>query len=468
MRPWRTPSPIGWRDDASIAVRVTSPLTTFDPGLPGLLPELRWRGMFHAASEGLEARLASGRSISGYIGFDPSGPWLHIGSLVPIFGLIHLQRHDGRPIALVGGGTGMNGDPSGTSSERRLLDRDTLEANVASIREQLGRFLDFSGERGATMVNNLDWLGPEHLLDWLRDVGKHFTIPYMLAKDSVKVRLDRGLSFTEFSYMLIQATDFAHLRREMDVELQMGGADQWGNITAGLELIRRQGLGAVAEKGSAGTPPGSDASEPAFALAYPLLLAPSGAKFGKSEAGDTIWLHADVTTPFAFYQYWLNIDDRDVAVYLRWFTTFSPDEIAALEAELAAHAEARAAQRRLADDLTTRVHGADAAREAAEVSAAAFSGGPIEDPRILAALHAATDGFDFTADQAAAGLVPLLVSSGTFASNGEARRMITSGGVTVNGSRVTDGAAGVPDRVAGEWLVVRVGKRRLRVVRRLQ
>jgi tyrosyl-tRNA synthetase len=429
--------------------------------------------MFHAASDGLEARLATGRPIAGYNGFDPSGPWLHIGHLVPIFGLIQLQRHGGRPIAVVGGGTGMIGDPSGSSAERRLLDRETLEANVASMREQLGRFLDFSGDRGATMVNNLDWLGPLPLLEWLRDVGKYFTIPYMLAKDSVQLRLERGLSFTEFSYMLIQATDFAHLRRTMGVELQMGGADQWGNITAGLELIRRQGSGAVAAADAASSatggepPPGSDASEPAFALAYPLLLAPSGAKFGKSEGGDTVWLHAEMTTPFAFYQHWLNVDDRDVPVYLRWFTTFPPDEIEALEAELAAHAEARAAQRRLADDLTTRVHGADAALEAAAVSVAAFSSGPIEDPKILAALYVATDGFEFRASDARSGLVALLVSSGTFASNGEARRMIASGGVTVNGTRVTAPEAAVPDAIAGQWLVIRVGKRRLRVGRRV-
>ena len=405
--------------------------------------------MFHAASEGLDARLATGRPISGYNGFDPSGPWLHIGHLVPIFGLINLQRHGGRPIAVVGGGTGMIGDPSGTSTERRLLDRDTLEANVASMRGQLERFLDFSGERGAAMVNNLDWLGPQPLLEWLRDVGKHFTVPYMLAKDSVQLRLDHGLSFTEFSYMLIQATDFAHLRRTMGVELQMGGADQWGNMTAGLELIRRQ----------------DDGTEAAFALAYPLLLAPSGAQFGKSERGDTVWLHPDATTPFVFYQHWLNTDDRDAPVFLRRFTTFDPDEIESLEAELAARPEARAAQRRLADDLTTRVHGAAAAREAADVSTAAFSGRPIDDPRILALLHAATDGFDYRAEDARAGLVPLLVSSGTLASNGEARRMIAAGGVTLNGSRVTAADAPVPDPIAGEWLVVRVGKRRIRVGR---
>jgi tyrosyl-tRNA synthetase len=442
---------------------VTPSGTSFDPDLAGLLPELRWRGMFHAASEGLEARLATGRPIAGYIGFDPSGPWLHIGHLVPIFGLIHLQRHGGRPIAVVGGGTGMVGDPSGASGERRLLARETLEANVASMRGQLERFLDFSGEQGAAMVNNLDWLGPTQLLDWLRDVGKHFTIPYMLAKDSVQTRLDRGLSFTEFSYMLIQATDFAHLHRTMGVELQMGGADQWGNITAGLELIRRQ----AATSGGADAPPSADGREFAFALAYPLLLAPSGAKFGKSEGGDTIWLHEQMTTPYAFYQYWLNTDDRDVPIYLRWFTTLEPSEIEALEAELAAHPEQRAAQRRLADDLTTRVHGHDAARDAADVSAAAFGGGPIEDPRILAALHAATDGFTFRAADAEAGLVSLLVSSGTFASNGEARRMIASGGVTVNGTRAVATDSRVPDPIGGEWLVIRIGKRRLRIGRKL-
>jgi len=436
-------------------------MTAFDPGLAGLIPELRWRGMFHAASEGLEARLATGRPISGYNGFDPSGPWLHIGHLVPIFGLIHLQRHGGRPIVVMGGGTGMIGDPSGKSSERNLLDRAEIEANVTVLRPQFERLLDFSGPKGTVLVNNLDWLSPITLLEWLRDVGKHFTVPYMLAKDSVQLRLERGLSFTEFSYMLIQATDFAHLRRTLDVELQMGCADQYGNITAGLELIRRQAAGST--EGDRAESPNGDA----FALAYPLLLAPSGAKFGKSEGGDTVWLHASQTTPYAFYQYWLNTDDRDVSVYLRWFTLFEPDEIEALEAELAAHPEARTAQRRLAEDLTTRVHGVDAAREAAVVSAAAFSGGAIDDPAVLAALHAATDGFDFRAEDARAGLVPLLVASGTFTSNGEARRMIASGGVTLNGARVTAADAPVPEPIAGEWLVVRVGKRRLRIGRRV-
>lgn len=434
-------------------------MTAFDPGLSGLIPELRWRGMFHAASEGLEARLTGGRPITGYNGFDPSGPWLHIGHLVPIFGLIHLQRHGGRPVALMGGGTGMIGDPSGRSSERNLLTRDQIEANVEVLRPQFERLLDFDGPRGTILLNNLDWLAPIQLLDWLRDVGKHFTIPYMLAKDSVQLRLERGLSFTEFSYMLIQATDYAHLHRTLGVELQMGGADQFGNITAGLELIRRQ---AAAEVGSA-----EAAKAEAYALAYPLLLAPSGSKFGKSEEGDSIWLHPDGTSPFAFYQHWLNTDDRDVPVYLRWFTTMTPDEIAALEAELGAHPEARAAQRALAHDITARVHGREAADQAVRASEAAFSGGPIEDPAVLAILHRAADGFEWRDAETSEGLVPFLVATGTFPSRGEARRMVEGGGLTINGLRVTDPAARVPPPIAGAWLVVRVGKRRLRVGRRV-
>ncbi|HEY8818451.1 MAG TPA: tyrosine--tRNA ligase, partial [Candidatus Limnocylindrales bacterium] len=211
-----------------------------ETGLGGLLPELEWRGILHETTPGLPARLATGRPISGYIGFDPTADSLHVGHLVPIFGLLRLQRFGGRPVALVGGGTGMIGDPSGRSAERNLLDPETLERNVGAIRGQLERFLDFSpGSHGAVLVNNLDWLGGLSLIEFLRDTGKHFTVPYMLAKDSVQVRLERGLSFTEFSYMLLQAYDFAHMYRTMDVELQMGGADQWGNITAGLELIRR-------------------------------------------------------------------------------------------------------------------------------------------------------------------------------------------------------------------------------------
>ena len=424
-------------------------MTSIDPGPAGLLEELRWRGMFHAASAGLEERLATGRPIAGYNGFDPSGPWLHIGNLVPIFGLIHLQRHGGRPVVLVGGGTGMIGDPSGRAAgERQLLDRETLAANVASQREQLGRFLHFgTGPADAEMVNNLDWLGELEVIDFLRDTGKHFTVPYMLAKDSVQLRLERGLSYTEFSYMLLQAVDFEHLYRVHGVEMQMGGADQWGNITAGLELIRRKGGAAEGEA-------------LAYALSYPLLLAPSGAKFGKSEGGESIWLSAEGTPPFAFYQHWLNTDDRDMAVYLRWFTTLSADEVARLEAEVASNPGARAAQRWLAKDLTTRVHGEAAAEAAVRDSEALFAPEPIRDPVVLERLHGSVGGFTLEPAAVSAGAAAALAAAGLFSSNGEARRMIQNGGITVNGEPLRDPAAPLPAAIGGAWYEVRIGKRR--------
>jgi tyrosyl-tRNA synthetase len=420
----------------------------------GLLDELEWRGMLHATTPGLPARLASGGPIAGYNGFDPSADSLHVGHLVPIFGLLRLQRHGGRPVALVGGGTGMIGDPSGRSSERNLLDRETLEANLVGIRGQLERFLDFTpGSGGAVLVNNLDWLGELSLIEFLRDTGKHFTIPYMLAKDSVQVRLERGLSFTEFSYMLLQAYDFAHLHRTMGVELQMGGADQWGNITAGLELIRRtSGVG--------------EDAHPAHGLAYNLLLSPSGTKFGKSESGDTVWLDAARTTPYAFYQYWVNTDDRDVGTYLRWFTELSREEIESLEAESVARPEARAAQRALARDITARTHGEPAAAEAIRDAAAMFAAGPVADPAVLASLYASTGGFTFPGSAPAGGAAALLADAGVFGSRGEARRMIAGGGVTINGVRVSDPAF-VPEPIAGEWLEVRIGKRRREIGRRV-
>ncbi len=419
-----------------------------------LLTELEWRGILHAATPGLAARLATGAPISGYIGFDPSAESLHVGHLVPIFGLLRLQRAGGRPIAVVGGGTGMIGDPSGRSAERNLLDAPTLERNLAGIRGQLERFLDFTpGSGGAEMVNNLDWLGELSLIDFLRDTGKHFTVPYMLAKDSVQVRLDRGLSFTEFSYMLLQAYDFWHLHRTMGVELQMGGADQWGNITAGLELIRRtSGVGEEAPE------------QPAHGLAYKLLLSPSGTKFGKSETGESVWLDAMRTTPYAFYQYWLNTDDRDVGTYLRWFTELEREEIELLETELAARPEGRAAQRALARDITARTHGEAAAAQAAADSEALFSGAPVGDPAVLRSLFESTGGFSFDAGQVGAGVAVLLAETGLVPSRGEARRLIAGGGVTVNGERVTDPAF-VPEPIAGEWLDIKLGKRRREIGR---
>jgi tyrosyl-tRNA synthetase len=423
------------------------------PGLAGLLDELRWRGLLYERTPGLEARLATGRTIAGYNGFDPSAPSLHVGHLVPVFGLLHLQRRGGRPIVLVGGATGMVGDPSGRSAERNLLDVETLAANLAGIRGQLERFLDFEpGPTSALVVDNLDWLGPVSLLDFLRDVGKHFTVPYMLAKDSVQLRLERGLSFTEFSYMLLQASDYLHLYRALGVELQMGGADQWGNMTAGLELIRRV-------EGQA------DDSEPAHVLCYPLLTDASGAKFGKTAEGTSIWLDPARTSPFAFYQWWLNRPDADVGRDLRFFTLLERERIEALEAETAARPEARAAQRALALDITARVHGAPAADHAVRVSEAAFGREPVRDPQVLATLHADADGFAVSPMAAAAASAVFLAETGLLPSRSEARRMIAGGAVTINGTRVSDPEGPVPAPIGGEWWQVAIGKRIRRVGR---
>jgi tyrosyl-tRNA synthetase len=439
--------------DAAVSRSVDRPAD----GLPGLLDELRWRGLFHDATPGLAGRLATGRPLAVYNGFDPSGPSLHVGHLVPVMGLVHLQRRGGRPVLLVGGATGMIGDPSGTSAERNLLDRATLEANVAAVRGQLERFLDFSGPGAAAMVNNLDWLGGVSMLDFLRDVGKYFTVPYMLGKDSVKDRLGAGLSYTEFSYMLLQAADFRHLYRTLGVEAQMGGADQWGNITAGLELIRRsEGAGEG----------GSDGQELAHALALTLLLDASGAKFGKSAAGTNVWLDPKRTSPYAFYQYWLDREDAEVGRLLRFFTPLDRPEIEELESEQARRPEGRPAQRALARDLTARVHGEDVAAGAIHTSEAAFSPEPVRDPAVLATLHEAVDGFTFRDADLGGGAMAFAVATGTFGSIGEARRTIAQGGLSINDERVAAPDSPVPPPIAGEWLVVRVGKKRLRVGRR--
>ena len=418
----------------------------------GLLDELRWRGMLHQHSSGLAERLATGPQIKGYNGFDPTGPSLHIGHLVPIFGLIQLQRAGGVPVVVIGGGTAMIGDPSGRSAERLLLSRATVEENVAGIQSQLSKFLDFDGPNGAEVVDNYEWLSSYSLLRFLRDIGKHLTVPYMLAKDSVQIRLAAGLSFTEFSYMLLQAADFLHLYRSGGVELQMGGADQWGNITAGLELIRKE-FGA------------GDGQDLAFAVSYPLLTNESGAKFGKTAAGTSVWLDPAKTSPFAFYQYWLDADDRDVGKYLRTFTLFDRAKIEGLEAEMAAHPETRAAQKAVAYDLTARVHGDDEARGAVRVSEAAFSKEPIRDPDLLAGLFEAIDHFEFTSEDLAGGALRLAVASGLFASNGEARRKISQGGLSINDERVGAPEDVVPAPIDGRYLVVRMGKKVLRIGR---
>ncbi len=419
------------------------------PTMTDLLAELRWRGMLQEMTEGLEARLARG-PIAAYVGFDPTGDSLHAGHLIPIFGLLHLQRAGGRPVAVVGGGTGMIGDPSGRSAERNLLDEPTLAANVAAIRGQLERFLDFSSaEHGARLVDNREWLGRYGLIEYLREIGKHFSLGYMLSKDSVQLRMGAGISFTEFAYMTLQATDFLHLYRDHGVELQMGGADQFGNITAGLELIRRV-LG-----------PAPDGTPRAFGLSFPLLTAPSGKKFGKSEGGETVFLAAHRTSPYAFYQYWLNADDRDVPLFLRTLTLMSRDEVEALEADHAARPEQRRAQRALAFDLTSRVHGASQAELQRRVSELAFSGEPLTDPEVLQVLHDDAGGFEFGPEVAT--LFDVALQSGLFASRSELRRAVSQGGVSVDEVRVerADDPVGAP--LAGRYHVVRHGRRRLAV-----
>ncbi len=425
---------------------------TIPGGLPGLLDELRWRGMLHQFSSGLAERLATGKPIKGYNGFDPTGPSLHIGHLVPIFGLIHLQRAGGTPVVVIGGGTAMIGDPSGRSAERLLLSRAMVEENVVGMQAQLTRFLDFDGPNGAEVIDNYEWLSSYSLLRFLRDIGKHLTVPYMLAKDSVQVRLDAGLSFTEFSYMLLQAADFLHLYRVGGVELQMGGADQWGNITAGLEVIRKE-FGA------------GEGQDLAYAVSYPLLTNTSGAKFGKTAAGTSVWLDPNRTSPFQFYQYWLDADDRDVGKYLRTFTLFDQTRVQDLEAKQAAHPETRVAQRAMAYDITARVHGEDEAKKAVQISEAAFSKDPIRDPDVLEALFAAVEHFEFTAEDLAGGALRIAVVSGQYASNGEARRAITQGGLTVNDERIKAPEDAVPAPIGGRYLVLRAGKRGVRIGR---
>src|SRR3954465_4582486 len=320
-----------------------------------LLTGLSWRGLTKEQSDGLPERLARG-PISGYIGFDASATSLHVGHLLQVFLLTHLQRAGGRPVVIIGGAPGMIGDPSGKSSERKLLDDETIDRNAAAIRGQLEHFLDFSpGPTEPLMVNNRDWLGKYSMLEFLRDIGKYFSGPYMLAKDSVQQRLQQGMSFTEFSYMTLQATDFLHLFRDHHVEMQLGGADQWGNITAGLELIRKV----------VGREEGEEA--PAFALVSPLLLTRSGVKMGKSERG-AVYLDGELTSPYEFYQYWLNDEDELAVEHLRWLTLLGSEEIRMIGPQQTEHPEHRVAQRALAFDLTARVHGKDEAERQVRVA----------------------------------------------------------------------------------------------------
>ncbi len=418
----------------------------------GFLAELVWRGLIAEQSPGLGARLARG-PVAGYIGFDASATSLQVGHLLQVFLLTHLQRAGGRPVVVIGGATGMIGDPSGKSSERKLLDDEQIAANAAAIRGQLERFIDFSpGPTEPLMVDNREWLAPYSMLDFLREIGKHFPVPYMLAKDSVTARLGAGMSFTEFSYMTLQAADFLHLHRDRGVDLQMGGADQWGNITAGLELIRRV----------EGREEGAD--PPAFGLCSPLLLTRSGVKMGKSERG-AIFLEPALTSAYEFYQYWIGDEDELAVQHLRWLTELGQAEIEVIAAEQAAAPGARAAQRALAFDLTARVHGRDEATRQMRVAESAFSASPVTDPEVLEVLHREVGGFELTDEVLAGDMIGLALASGLFASKGDARRAISQGGLTVGGQRVSSTDQAMPQLVGGRFLLVRAGKKRLAVGR---
>ncbi|MDZ4675741.1 MAG: tyrosine--tRNA ligase [Gemmatimonadota bacterium] len=416
-----------------------------------ILALLTARGMVHDATPGLAERLSRG-PINGYCGFDPTADSLHVGNLVPVMALAWLQRAGGVPVALVGGGTGLIGDPSGKRSERPMLSAETIEANAAAIARQLGQFLEFSGPTAARLLNNAVWLAGVGLLEFLRDTGKHFTVNYMLQKDSVKSRMDSGISYTEFSYMLIQAHDFAHLYRAERCELQLGGSDQWGNITAGIELINRR------EGGSA------------HGLVLPLLTTAAGAKFGKSEDGN-VWLDPARTTPYRFYQFWLNADDRDVERLLRFFTFQPLEEIATLMATQAADPGQRAAQRRLAEDLTSRVHGAAATGRVIEASRILFGNTDLgaADEAVLEVVAGEVTVMALGRADLAAGasLIDVLVGAGLAASKGEARRGLEQKAFAVNGVKVAaiDRRLGPEDLLGTRFVVLQKGKRNFAMVR---
>ncbi len=415
------------------------------PSMTDFLAELTWRGLIQDRSDGLDERLSTGH-ISAYVGFDASGPSLHVGHLVPMMALVHLQRHGGRPVAVVGGGTGMIGDPSGKSAERVLLTTEQVDANAASMRTQLARFLDFEeGPVQARMIDNREWLLRYGLLDYLRDIGKHFTISAMLEKDSVQQRLGSGLSFTEFSYQTLQATDFLHLFRDQGVEMQMGGADQWGNITAGISLIRRV-TGATAH-----------------GVSQPLLLTADGRKMGKTEQG-SVMLDPRITSPYTFYQYWLNADDADVAPLLTRLTLMPRDQIDALLAEQASEPGRRPGQRAFAFDLTARVHGRQEAERQVRVAAAAFSAEQVTDAEVLDVLYTEVAGHPWTGE--GSDIVTLAVESGLLGSRSEVRRAIAQGGLSIDGIRVVAAEDPLPPAVAGRYHLLRQGRKRLVVIRR--
>ncbi|MGD8360478.1 MAG: tyrosine--tRNA ligase [Gemmatimonadota bacterium] len=414
-----------------------------------VLDEYQWRGMMQDLTEGADEAFA-GDPRTAYIGFDPTASSLHVGSLLPIMGLVHLQRAGHHPIAVVGGGTGLIGDPSGKAQERQLLTREQAAENLEGIRGQLERFLDFETKANpARVVNNLDWLGELRTVDFLRDVGKHFSVNALMRKESIRRRLedeDGGISFTEFAYVLMQAFDFLELYDRYDCTIQMGGSDQWGNITAGIELIRRTRGGK------------------AFGVVYPLVTSATGVKFGKTEAG-TVWLDPARTSPYRFYQFWLNTDDQDAIRYLRYFTLLPRDSVRDLESELKESPHQRSAQKRLAEAVTSQVHGETGLGRAQKATEVLF-GGELEG-------MSADEIGDIFADvpsreisrRALEGdgmsIVELLVDARVATSKGDARRSIEGGGVYLNNRRVTDldRSVTVNDAIEGRFLVFRKGKK---------
>lgn len=418
------------------------------------MEELRWRDLLQDATEGAEEHLAEApRTV--YIGFDPTAASLHLGSLVPIMGLVHAQRAGHTPIALVGGGTGLIGDPSGKTAERQLLTKEKAAENAEGIRRQLEHFLDFEAPKNPARVrNNHDWLGGLSLVDFLRDYGKHFSVNQLMAKESVRRRLEdqeTGISYTEFSYALLQSYDFVELYRREGCTVQMGGSDQWGNITAGIDLVRR------VENGKA------------HGVVFPLVTNASGTKFGKSEAGN-VWLDPALTSPFRFYQYWINVEDADVIRYLKFFTLKSREEIGALAEAVEAEPHRRAAQHALAEEVTERLHSATGLAGAKRATAALF-GGDIEG---LAADEIADVFADVPSSSIPApklegegmALVDLLVETELASSKGDARRSIQGGGIYLNGRRVedVDAAATTEDAIEGRFLLLRKGKKRYHLV----
>jgi len=411
------------------------------------IEELKWRGMVHDMMPGTDVALNKGVS-SGYIGFDPTADSLHVGHLVQIMTLVHFQKAGHKPFALVGGATGMVGDPSGKSQERNLLDEETLNHNVACVKGQLEKFLDFSGENAAEMVNNYDWFKGMSFLDFIRDVGKHLTVNYMMAKDSVKSRLETGLSFTEFSYQLVQGYDFYYLHKNKNCIVQLGGSDQWGNIVTGTELIRRMGRGE------------------AYAVTTPLIKKADGTKFGKTEGG-SVWLDSEKTSPYEFYQFWLNASDTDASNYIRIFTLKTKEEIEATEKEHNDAPHLRILQKAIAEEVTVRVHGEEALRTAIAASNILFGKSTSDDLKSLSEkdFFAIFDGVPQATitkdDFSSIGILDALAGKTSFlASNGEARRELKANAITVNKEKVGEDFQFTNEHlINGKYILLGKGKK---------